>query len=249
MIRTWQTPGGEYSRLYADMLQQTHLLIAGATGSGKSVVINGIIQAALLKAPCDIGFILIDPKRVELAPYANLPHTITHAKGFDPKAWTAALMQAVNIMDARYTEMERKRQRLYTGSDIYVIIDEWANVYKNGGRDCYRAVMRLTSEGRAARVHVILATQVPKANIIPTEIRENFTARLCLRCNAKAESRVLMDVAGCENLPQYGFGYYITPRGKDLYKLPMYDQNEIDRLINHWTGRGGRGKLKLFSRG
>lgn len=202
-----------------------------------------------MNAPCNVGFILIDPKRVELVPYADLPHTIMHAKGFDPKAWNAALTQAVNIMDARYAEMERKRQRLYTGSDIYVIIDEWANVYKNGGRDCYRAVMRLTSEGRAARVHVIMATQVPKANIIPTEIRENMSARLCLRCNTKAESRVLMDVAGCENLPDYGFGYYITPRGKDLYKLPMYDQSEIDRLITHWTGRAGRGKLKLFCRG
>lgn len=249
MQRVWTTPGGEYSRLYADMLSQHHVLIAGATGSGKSVVINGIIQAALMNAPCKVGFILIDPKRVELAQYADLPHTITHAKGFDPVSWLRALTQAVNIMDARYKEMERKREKLYNGSDIYVIIDEWANVYKNGGKDCYKAVMRLTSEGRAARVHVILATQVPKANIIPTEIRENFTARLCLRCNSKAESRVLMDISGCENLPQYGFGYYITPTGKDLYKLPMIPENELNRLVTYWTGKAGRGKLKLFNRG
>jgi S-DNA-T family DNA segregation ATPase FtsK/SpoIIIE len=234
MYQTWNTPDITYSRLYADMLQQIHILIAGSTGSGKSTVINGMIHAALKDSPARVGFILIDPKRVELAPYANLPHTIAHAKGFDPKAWTAALMQAVSIMDARYAEMERKRQKMYDGSDIYVIIDEWANVYKNGGAACYRAVMRLTSEGRAARVHVILATQVPKANVIPTEIRENFTARLCLRCNTKAESRVLMDVAGCENLPQYGFGYYITPRGKDLYTLPMVEETELQRVIDHW---------------
>ena len=235
MWQTWQTPEITYSRLYADMLKQHHVLIAGATGSGKSVVINGIIHAALKDSPARVGLILIDPKRVELAPYADLPHTIAHAKGFDPKAWTAALTQAVNIMDARYAEMERKHQRLYTGSDIYVIIDEWANVYKNGGAACYKAVMRLTSEGRAAKVHVIMATQVPKANVIPTEIRENFTARLCLRCNTKAESRVLMDVAGCETLPQYGYGYYITPRGKDLYELPMVKETELQRVIDHWT--------------
>lgn len=248
MIREWNTPGGKYSRLYADMLKQHHVLIAGATGSGKSVVINGIIQAALFNAPCRVGFILIDPKRVELAQYSDLPHTIAHAKGYNPKAWIDALTQAVNIMDARYKEMERKREKLYNGSDIYVIIDEWANVYKNGGDACYKAIMRLTSEGRAARVHVIMATQVPKANIIPTEIRENMSARLCLRCNTKQESRVLMDVSGCENLPQYGFGYYITPNGKELYKLPMIAQSEIDRLIEHWTGRAGRGRLKLFGR-
>ena len=246
MRRTWTTPAGEYSRLYGDMLKQHHVLIAGATGSGKSVAINGIIHAAMYKAPCDVGFILIDPKRVELAPYADLPHTITHAKGFDPKAWQAALTQAVNIMDARYKEMERKRQKMYTGSDIYVIIDEWANVYKNGGRDCYKAVMRLTSEGRAARVHCIIATQVPKATIIPTEVRENMSARLCLRCNTKTESRVLMDVSGCEKLPQYGFGYYLTPCGNDLYKIPMASDSDIDRLIEYWTGRQGRGRLKLF---
>lgn len=245
MYQTWDTPDITYSRLYADMLKQHHVLIAGATGSGKSVVINGIIHAALKDSPARVGLILIDPKRVELAPYANLPHTITHAKGFDPKAWTAALTQAVNIMDARYAEMERKRQRFYTGSDIYVIIDEWANVYKNGGAACYKAVMRLTSEGRAARVHCIIATQVPKATIIPTEVRENMSARLCLRCNTKAESRVLMDVAGCENLPQYGLGYYITPRGKDIYKLPMVDDTELQRVIDYWmTARPRRHLFK-----
>ncbi len=246
MQRVWTTPAGSYSRLYADMLNQHHVLIAGATGSGKSVVINGIIHAALYKAPCDVGFILIDPKRVELAPYAYLPHTITHARGFNPEAWTSALQTALNIMDARYKDMERRRQKMYAGSDIYVIIDEWASVYKNGGAACYKAVMRLTSEGRAARVHVIMATQVPKANIIPTEIRENMSARLCLRCNTRAESRVLMDVAGCEQLPIYGYGYYITPHARTLYKLPLINDNEIQRLINHWSGRQGRGRLKLF---
>jgi DNA segregation ATPase FtsK/SpoIIIE-like protein len=91
-----------------------------------------------------------------------------------------------------------------------------------------------------------MATQVPKANVIPTEIRENFTARLCLRCNTKAESRVLMDVAGCENLPQYGFGYYITPRGKDLYKLPYTAESELQRITDYWEH--ARPRRHLFNR-
>lgn len=249
MERVYKTPGGEYSPLYKAMTQQPHLLIAGATGSGKSVVINGIMQSLLLNSPCKVGFILIDPKRVELAKYAGLPHTIAHAKGFDPAAWLKALQIAVNIMDRRYMDMERLKQVMYTGPDLYVIIDEYANVYKNGGTACFKAILRLISEGRAARVHCIVATQVPKSTIIPTEVRENFTARLCLRCNTKSQSRVLMDLPGCEQLPMYGYGYYITPGGNQLYKLPYIDPDYIDRLIDYWTGPAGRGRIKLFSRG
>lgn len=247
MAMYWKTPAGERSKLYAEMLKQPHVLIAGATGSGKSVVINGIIHAALFNSPAQVQFILIDPKRVELAQYATLPHTIAHAKGFDPAAWKKALACAVGIMDARYSYMEKKRLRMYDGGDVYVIIDEWANVYKNGGADCYRAVMRLTSEGRAARVHVILATQVPKATIIPTEIRENMSARLCLRCNTRTESRVLMDVAGCEQLPKYGMGYYVTPGETLLYSnLAMISDSELNRLIDYWK-HNSHPKLKLFA--
>ena len=246
MRRVWNTPTGEYSRLYADIARQSHCLIAGATGSGKSVVINGIIHSLLFKAPCDVGFILIDPKRVELATYSDLPHTIAHAKGFNPESWKKALYHADSIMDCRYSEMERKRQKMYHGSDIYVVIDEYATIAKAGGIECYKAILRLTSEGRAAKVHVIMATQVPKADIIRTEIRENFTARLCLRCNTKAQSRVLMDVSGCECLPLYGYGYYITPRGKELYRLPYTQESDIDRLVTYWTGKQGRGRIAIF---
>lgn len=235
MYQTWTTPAGEHSRLYLDIAQQSHVLIAGATGSGKSVIINGIIHTILFNSPAKARFILIDPKRVELAAYANLPHTITHAKGFNPDAWRDALQKAVDIMDARYMEMERKRQKLYNGSDIYVIIDEYATIAKAGGRDCYKLLLRLVSEGRAARVHCIIATQVPKADIIRTEIRENMTARVCLHCNTKTESRVLMDQSGCETLPQYGFGYYVKPGNSTLYKIPMVEQSELDRIVNHWT--------------
>lgn len=234
MYQTWQTPEITYSRLYADMLNQHHVLIAGETGSGKSTVINGIIHAALMDSPARRRFILIDPKRVELADYAGLPHTITTARGYDPAAWRKALATACGIMDNRYTDMERKHKRMYDGADVYVIIDEYALIAKSGGPNCYRMILRLTSEGRAARVHVIMATQVPKADIIKTEIRENFPARLALRCNTKTESRVLMDCTGCETLPEYGLGYYITPRGKDLYKLPMVEEAELQRVIDHW---------------
>lgn len=235
----YERPAGQTYTLFKDMTRQSHLLIAGTTGSGKSVAINGIIGTLLYRVPGydnqnAVQLILIDPKRVELAAYAHLPHTIAHAAGFFPEKWEAALKTAVRIMDRRYAEMESKRQKEYLGGDLYVIIDEWAAIYKNGGSECFKAVLRLVSEGRAAHVHVIMATQIPKANIIPTEIRENFSARLCLRTNNAIQSRVIMDENGCEDLPRYGQGYYVTPEATTLYNIPYVKQDELDRLINWW---------------
>lgn len=239
MTQEWTTPKGQVYTLFANILEQPHTLIAGATGSGKSVLINGLMATALYGSPAAVRFVLIDPKRVELAEYADLPHTLAHAAGFNPDAWRKALEYAVEIMDARYAEMERKRLRKYDGSDVYIIIDEWANVYKNGGPACYKAVLRLVSEGRAARVHVIMATQIPKATIIPTEIRENFSARVCLRTNNAAQSRVIMDESGCECLPDpsevnAAYGYYKHGLSLDLYKLPYITDAERERLIDYW---------------
>ena len=171
----------------------------------------------------------------ELAAYSKLPHTLTHAAGFNPSAWLDALKQAVSIMDDRYTYMEQKGLKKYDKGDLYVVIDEWANVFKNGGKDAYKMVLRLTSEGRAAKVHLIMATQVPKANIIPTEIRENFDSRICLRTANAIQSRVIMEDNGCESLPRYGQGFYVNPEGTELYNIPYVQQDELDRNIAWWA--------------
>ena len=247
MQRVWTTPGGEYSRLYRDMAMQPHMLIAGATGSGKSVVINGIIHSLLFNAPCNVGLILIDVKKVELSDYRHLPHTIAYAD--DVPGSIRALQAAINITEARYKDMQRRRERLYNGSDIYVVIDELADLMTTAKRQVTPLIQRLCQIGRAARVHVIAATQCPIAAVIPTPIKVNFDARLGLRTRSKQDSRNILGNAGCENLPRYGCGYYMTPEGTTLYKLPMIDAADRERLINHWTGRAGRGKLKLFSRG
>ena len=251
--RTLTAPTGKVWDLFTDMLSQPHLLIAGATGSGKSVAINGLLNTLLYRLPTDEGrtdgpdgvqLILIDPKRVELAAYAKLPHTLAHAAGFNPNAWLEALNKAVKIMDNRYTYMEKRHLKLYDKGDLYVVIDEWANVYKNGGKDAYRAVLRLISEGRAARVHLIMATQVPKASIIPTEIRDNFSARLCLFTNSANQSRVIMDERGCEDLPDpktagYAQGFYVLPgKGNNqLCTIPYVKEDEIERNIAWWMNQ------------
>lgn len=236
---TFTSPSGETYCLFSDMLKQPHLLIAGATGSGKSVVINGLINTLMYRLPFDKAdgaqLILIDPKKVELSQYKFLPHTLAHAAGYDPDAWVSALQRAVSIMDSRYNAMAKQGLKMYTGADLYVVIDEWASIYKSvKGKECYRLLMRLTSEGRASRVRVILATQIPKVSIIPAEIRENFAARLCLRTANSIQSRVIMEQDGCESLPRYGQGYYLTPEGNTLYNIPYVKDDEIENNLAWW---------------
>ena len=244
MQREYTTPAGEFPRLYHDMLSQPHLLIAGATGSGKSVVINGMMYTALYNSPAAARFILLDVKRVELSEYKHLPHVIQYADTV-PGA-IAALKTALGIVEARFTDMQRRRQRLYNGSDVYIMIDELADLMTTAKRDVMPLLQRLCQIGRAARVHVIAATQCPISAVIPTPIKVNFDSRVALRTRSKQDSRNILGLTGCETLPRYGYGYYMTPENTTLYQIPMIADGDRQRLIEYWTGRAGRGKLKLF---
>lgn len=250
MIREWKTPGGDYSLLFADCLKQHHLLIAGETGSGKSVFENGIIYTALLKAPCDIGFILIDPKLTELIAYKDLPHTIKYA--CNGKDMIEALQLAVNIIMARYADMQRKRLKTYEGSDIYVIVDELQDLMTTHRKQAFPLLQRIAQIGRASRVHLIACTQSPIAKIIPTELKCNFSSRIGLRTISKQDSRNILDMAGCETLPEpaiehKAYCYYRRNGNIDKYIVPYTKEADINRLINHWRIYG-KGKIKLFRR-
>lgn len=250
MQTTYTTPTGSTYDFFTDVLKQNHTLIAGATGSGKSVVINGLIATILYRLPGnDAGratMILVDPKRVELAQYKNVPHTLYHAAGQNPESWRDALQMACNIMDKRYDEMERAGRREFDGGDLFVIIDEWASINSkmNPLRNaCVAPLLRLVSEGRAAHVHCILATQVPKATVIPTEVRDNFTCRIALMTENKLQSRVIIDQSGCELFPSpkkagCALAWYCLPgNDRTLIKVPYVQENELDRLVNHWEAQ------------
>lgn len=245
MQREYITPEGTCYRLYEDMLQQPHLLIAGATGSGKSVIINGIMHAALYNSPVTARFILIDVKRVELCEYRYLPHTIAYADNVTSAV--KALNTALDITETRYGDMQRRRLRKYDGSHVYVIIDELADLMTTAKTLVTPLIQRLCQIGRAARVHVIAATQCPLSAVIPTPIKVNFDSRVGLRTRSAQDSRNILGVKGCENLPRYGMGYYMTPEGLTLYSIPMVADAERTRLINYWQGRQGKGRLKLFN--
>ena len=236
MKKRYKLPAGTYYNLYADMLTQPHLLIAGATGSGKSVIINGIICTALYQSPADVAFILIDPKRVELAEFRNLPHVIKYAS--EPADMIQALEMAMKATETRYKAMQRDWVRKWTGGALYVIIDELADLMTTQKRAVQPLLQRLAQIGRAAQVHIIAATQCPLREVIPTAIKVNFDARVGLRTRSPQDSRNILHATGCEKLPRYGQGYYMTPEGLTLYNIPLISDAERARLVNHWKPRG-----------
>lgn len=233
--KRYRTPVDDCYTLYSDMARQPHLLIAGATGSGKSVIVNGIIYNLLHDGPERAKMILIDPKRVELSAYRNVPHCIRYAS--EPADMVDALKYAVQVTEGRYTVMQRNGQRKYNGGHVYVIIDEMADMMTTNKKGVQPLLQRLCQIGRAANVHVIACTQCPLATVIPTAISVNFDARIGLRTRNAQDSRNILGQACCEQLPRYGQGYYMTPDGIDLWEIPMYPDTAVNQLIDYWTSR------------
>ena len=119
MKKTYTTPGGQYFTLYRDILGSVHTLIAGASGSGKSVALNSVIHTALLDSPAKVEFIMIDVKRVELGRYRNLPHVIKYAS--EPGEPAQALQYALALIEQRYREMQKSGALQYNGSNVYIV--------------------------------------------------------------------------------------------------------------------------------
>ena len=251
MQRVYTTPSGEYSRLYADMLNQVHLLIAGCTGSGKSTVVNGIMHAALFRAPCDIGFILIDPKGTELDEYSQLPHTLLYAQSTDE--CLEALEYSLQLVNIRFADMRRKRLREYDGSHVYVIIDELMYLFNRPAikKQAMNLLQDILVIARAARIHVIACTQNPTTATIPVTLRCNFDSRLALRTVTAQDSRNILGIKGCECFPvpsieRKAYGAYMQNGLIEVYNLQKIDDCKREKLIRYWLGRHGRGRLKLF---
>lgn len=255
---SYTTPAGKTYTLYEDMLRQNHTLIAGATGSGKSVALNAVLHTALMDSPVMVRFILLDPKMVELSEYADLPHTLRYA--CTSKDMLAALEEAVGIIEARYTDMQRRKLRFYDGSDIYVVIDELADLMTTMKREAAPLIQRIGQIGRAARVHLLCCTQRPTADILPRYITCNMDARLGLRTANRQDSRNIIDAAGCEKFPRpvdvgKAYGYYRNGADLTLYQIPMIEEEERQRILSYWRGqpkpksiKPGRSGFNLFGR-
>ncbi len=237
MRKLWRTPKGLASVICLDMLKQSHLLIAGTTGSGKSVLINSLIYTALYQSPNRCRFVLIDPKRVELVDYKLLPHTISYSSEIPDIL--KALQYSVDVMEKRYKQMQRQRIKKSTAADIYIIIDEYADLIIQAKKQVEHHIIRLSQLGRAANIHLILSTQRPTRDVVTGAIKVNLDSRVALRCSTAQDSRNIIDMKGAEMLPRYGYGYYKTPEGLKLISIPITNPKELAERVKWWTNQKG----------
>lgn len=237
--KSYHVPGGRCYTFYRELSERPHLLIAGATGSGKSVTVNGIIQSILVsRSPFDSQFILIDPKKVELVDYAQLPHTVMYAS--EPEQIVDALQWALKETDRRFSVMQKNHVKEYSGPVLYVIIDELADLMVSLKNETLPALQRLAQIGRAAQVRIIACAQNIMAQTIPTVLKCNFNSVLGLRTATKQQSRFLIAAPGCETLPdpkRTGTAYGYLRDGADLTKckLYMWPDSELQKLVQYWT--------------
>lgn len=249
---TYTAPAGKTEPLYRELLQQKHLLIAGASGSGKSVLANALIYTALHDLPTERQLILIDPKRVELLQYRDLPHTLGHYT--EMPDILAALQWALDEIERRYKTMAAAGLKLYGGGHIYIVIDEFADLMTVAKKQVVPMVQRISQIGRAANVHLWLCTQCPLAAVIPTTIKCNFDSVVGLHTARRRDSLNIMGVGGCELLPHHGEALYISPDRAGISReiIPMIPQTEIDRVVTYWraqTAASKGGGLRAWLRG
>ncbi|HEX6868788.1 MAG TPA: DNA translocase FtsK, partial [Candidatus Limnocylindrales bacterium] len=231
-----------------DLAKMPHLLIAGATGSGKSVMVNALITSLLCEAtPHDVRMILMDLKRVELAAYNGLPHLLVPVIT-EPERAKAALKWAVNEMEARYRRLAGASARNIRAFNetrvdpedkmpyIVIIIDELADLMMREGKNVEDPIVRLAQKARATGIHMVLATQRPSVNVVTGLIKANFPSRIAFAMASQIDSRTILDTPGAEDLIGRGDMLYQPsdlPRPMRLQGVFVSDA-EIARVVDHW---------------
>lgn len=250
-----------------DLAIMPHLLIAGATGTGKSVALNALIASILYKAaPDEVKLILIDPKRLEFAIYEGIPHLLSPVVR-DPKKAEGILMAAIKKMDARYHKLgllgvrnidqfnqqvkkiqkerkgklsEEEKEQLKPLPYIVIIIDELAELMMIGAQEIEYCIARLAQLARAVGIHLVLATQRPSIDVITGTIKNNFASRIALRVPSKIDSRIIIDSAGAEQLLGHGDLLFMPPNYPRLLRLhcSYISLAEVNRLVKFVKKQG-----------
>jgi S-DNA-T family DNA segregation ATPase FtsK/SpoIIIE len=248
----------------ADLAKMPHLLIAGTTGAGKSVGVNALIVSILYRArPDEVKFILIDPKRLELGLYEDIPHLAAPII-VDPKLASRSLKWAVAEMERRYRDLagwgvrnidgyntEIMRRNLVKEYDdngepwkplpyIVIIIDELADLMMTSGREVEESITRLAQMARAVGIHLVLATQRPSVDVITGLIKANFPSRISFRVSSKIDSRTIIDTNGAEQLLGRGDMLFLPPGTSRLIRVhgAYIDEQEISRIVSHIKAQG-----------
>lgn len=241
---------------YCEIDKTPHLLVAGATGSGKSVCINGIIISILMKArPDEVKLVMVDPKKVELGIYNGIPHLLTPVVT-DPRKASIALKRAVSEMERRYDLFEELGTKNITSYNklieeknkklpddekynkmpyIVVIVDELADLMLVAGKEVEDSIMRITQMARAAGIHLIIATQRPSTDVITGLIKANIPSRISFAVSSSIDSRTILDMTGAEKLLGKGDMLFL-PMGEsapDRIQGSFVSEEEIKKVVNY----------------
>lgn len=247
-IALGQDTGG--SPVVMDLAALPHFLIAGATGSGKSVCINSIVASLLFtRSPNQVRLLMVDPKRVELTPFNGIPHLITPVI-VDVDEVNVALRTLMREMLRRYKQMEEAGARNINGYNarakerfpyLVLIVDELADLMMAGGYQMEQNLVRLAQLGRATGIHLVLATQRPSVNVVTGLLKANIPTRVAFAVASQVDSRVILDTVGAEKLLGKGdmlLLHHESPKPRRVQGTLVYDA-EIDQLVNFWTHQKG----------
>jgi S-DNA-T family DNA segregation ATPase FtsK/SpoIIIE len=247
----------------ADLAKMPHLLVAGATGAGKSVFLNSILCSLFFKAtPDEVKLLLIDPKMLEFSLFHNIPHLISDVVT-NPKRAAAALMGVVRKMEERYELMAARGVRSIDqynrqvakdaahapkGEEvarplayIVVVIDELADLMIVASRDVEESLMRLAQMARAAGIHLVLATQRPSVDVLTGIIKANFPSRIAFQVSSRTDSRTVLDANGAERLLGQGDLLYLPPGSARLERIhgPYVSEREVQTVAEFLRTQGG----------
>ena len=238
--------GSDGDEVVFDLARMPHLLIAGATGSGKSVCMNAIISCLIMeRTPAELQMLLIDPKRVELTPYNGVPHLVTPVV-VETDRVVNLLKSLIREMMDRYRTMEEVGVRNIEAYNqisprdkmpyIVVAIDELADLMMTAAFDVEQSICRLAQLGRATGIHLIIATQRPSVDVITGLIKANFPSRISFGVTSQVDSRTILDATGAERLLGRGDMLYQPIDGTRPTRVQsvFISDEEISGIVNHW---------------